>query len=50
MDYMATFERQLKLLLDWNEKNIDKEPEQVRRNIETMMNYVKMSSYNSVLG
>ena len=29
--------QQLKLLADWNTKNIDKEPEQVRLNITTLI-------------
>ena len=27
---------QLEMMMEWNEKNIDKEPEQVRRNLTTV--------------
>lgn len=37
MQGIEMLEKQMKLLEEWNEANISNEPEQVRRNIETLI-------------
>jgi len=39
--YEKLLEQQVELLSKWNEKNIDSNPEQVRKNTETLINAIQ---------
>lgn len=44
MDYRALLEEQIELLAEWNKKNMQSmqpEPEQVRKNSETILNAIQ---------
>lgn len=40
--YEDLLEEQINLLCEWNKKNIEAEPEQVRKNIETISEALKV--------